>query len=50
MAGDERTTAFINSLDPGNTPFLDEIEKEAKKPMCRSFGRKCRALSNCFLQ
>ena len=31
MAGDERTTAFINSLDPGNTPFLDEIEKEAKK-------------------
>ncbi len=31
MAGDERTTAFINSLDPGNTPFLDEIEKESKK-------------------
>ena len=31
MTGDERTTAFINSLDPGNTPFLDEIEKEAKK-------------------
>ena len=22
---------FINSLDPGNTPFLNEIEKEAKK-------------------
>ena len=31
MTGDERTTAFINSLDPGNTPCLDEIEKEAKK-------------------
>ncbi|MCI9372074.1 MAG: O-methyltransferase [Lachnospiraceae bacterium] len=31
MTGDERTTAFINSLDSGNTPFLDEIEKEAKK-------------------
>ena len=31
MTGDERTTAFINSLDSGNTPFFDEIEKEAKK-------------------
>jgi len=31
MIGDERTTAFINSLDSGNTPFLDAIEKEAKK-------------------
>ena len=31
MTGDERTTAFINSLDSGNTPFLDEIEKEKKK-------------------
>lgn len=31
MIVDERTVAFINSLDSGNTPFLDEIEKEAKK-------------------
>lgn len=31
MIVDERTAAFINSLDSGNTPFLDEIEKEAKK-------------------
>ena len=31
MIVDERTVAFINSLDVGNTPFLDEIEKEAKK-------------------
>ncbi len=31
MIVDERTTAFINSLDAGNTPFLNEIEKEAKK-------------------
>lgn len=31
MIVDERTVAFINSLDPGNTPFLNEIEKEAKK-------------------
>lgn len=26
---DERTAAFIDSLDKGNTPFLDEIEKYA---------------------
>ena len=31
MIVDERTVAFINSLDLGNTSFLDEIEKEAKK-------------------
>ena len=31
MIVDERTVAFINSLDPGNSPFLNEIEKEAKK-------------------
>ena len=31
MIVDERMTAFINSLDPGTTPFLNEIEKEAKK-------------------
>lgn len=29
MIVDERMTAFINSLDAGNTPFLNEIEKEA---------------------
>ncbi len=26
----DRMTAFINSLDRGNTPFLDELEREAK--------------------
>ena len=31
MIVDERMTAFINSLDPGNTPFLNQIEKEAKE-------------------
>lgn len=31
MIGDERMNAFIDSLDAGNTPFLDEIEKEAKE-------------------
>lgn len=30
MIVDERMVAFINSLDKGNTVFLNEIEKEAK--------------------
>ena len=31
MIADERISAFIDSLDTGNTPFLNEIENEAKK-------------------
>lgn len=29
MIVDERMTAYINSLDRGNTPFLNELEQEA---------------------
>ncbi len=29
MILDERLTAFINALDAGNTPLLDELEREA---------------------
>ncbi len=31
MLSDERMNAFIDSLDTGNTPFLNEIESEAMK-------------------
>ena len=31
MITDERMSAFIDSLDTGNTPFLNEIESEAKQ-------------------
>lgn len=31
MTGDERLNAFIDSLDTGNTPLLDAIEKEARE-------------------
>lgn len=31
MTVDERMAAFINSLDSGNTEFLNKIEKEAKE-------------------
>ena len=29
MITEERISAFINSFDNGNTPFLDELEKSA---------------------
>ncbi len=29
MIADERMVAFINSFDKGNTPFLENLEKEA---------------------
>ncbi len=29
MADQDRITTFINSLDPGNAPYLDELEKRA---------------------
>ncbi len=31
MIEQDRMTAFINSLDKGNAPFLDELEKKAKE-------------------
>lgn len=31
MTGDERLNAFIDSLDTGNTPLLNAIEKEARE-------------------
>ena len=31
MVEQDRMTAFINSLDPGNAPYLDELEKKAKE-------------------
>ena len=30
MTEGERLSAYINSLYPGNTDFLDQIEEEAK--------------------
>lgn len=31
MIADERMSVFIDSLEPGNTPLLDQIEQEAKE-------------------
>ena len=31
MIVDERMVAYINSLDAGNTPFLNKIEQQARR-------------------
>ena len=43
MIIDERMVTYINSLDTGHTPFLENLERTAKQDRCRSFAVKCRA-------
>ena len=43
MIIDERMVTYINSLDTGHTPFLENLERTAKQAGCRSFAVKCRA-------
>ena len=44
MIVDERFVTYINSLDTGNTPFLEEIGENSKqKLMYRLSEGKCRA-------
>ena len=40
MIVDERMVTYINSLDMGNTPLLNEIEKEAKAEIGRASCRE----------
>lgn len=46
----ERMTAYINSLDAGNTPFLDEIEAEAKKDRVPIIRREMQSFLKVLLQ
>ena len=43
MIVDERLVTYINSLDTGNTPILDETEREALAPLFRLSEKRCRA-------
>lgn len=43
MIVDERLVTYINSLDRGNTPVLDEIEKEALRDFVPIIRKRCRA-------
>ena len=42
MIVDERLVTYINSLDTGNTPILDEIGRHLP-PLFRLSERRCRA-------
>ena len=49
MMTDERISAFIDSLDAGNTPFLNEIESEAKKTNVPIIGAQTQSLIRFLL-
>ena len=41
MITDDRMIAFINSFDKGNTPFLNQIEQEAKEAYAKEGKDDC---------
>lgn len=43
MIVEERMRTYINSLDMGNTPFLEELEKKHLQERFPLSARKCRA-------
>lgn len=50
MIVDERMTAFINSLDTGNTPFLTELEVKALEDHVPIIRREMQSFLNVLLQ
>lgn len=50
MIIDERMSAFIDSLDKGNTPFLDEIEKCAKETQVPIIRKPMQSLLKFLLE
>ena len=50
MIIDERMSAFIDSLDKGNTPFLDEIEKYAKEMQVPVIRKQVQSLLKFLLE
>jgi predicted O-methyltransferase YrrM len=50
MIVDERMRAFINSLNPGNTPLLDQIEKEALDTCVPIIRREMQSFLKFLLQ
>ena len=49
MIADERIVAYINSLDKGNTPFLNEIESEALRTRVPIIRRETQNLLKLML-
>ncbi|MDE7045213.1 MAG: O-methyltransferase, partial [Acetatifactor sp.] len=50
MIIDERMSAFIDSLDKGNTPFLDEIEKYARETQVPIIRKPMQSLLKFLLE
>ena len=49
MIVDERLVTYINSLDRGNTPVLDEIEKEALRDFVRIIRKEMQSFLKLLL-
>lgn len=49
MIVDERLTVYMNSLDMGNTPFLNSLEKEAKEGFVPVIRRETQSLLKVLL-
>lgn len=50
MIVDERMVTYINSLDKGNTPFLNELEKEALANYVPIIRREMQSFLKVLLQ
>lgn len=49
MIIDERMVTYINSLDVGNTPFLDELERQAQKDLVPIIRREMQSFLKVLL-
>ena len=49
MIVDERFVTYINSLNTGNTPFLEELEKTAKADYVPIIRREMQSLLKLLL-
>ena len=49
MIVDERMVTYINSLDMGNTPLLNEIEREAKADLVPVIRREMQSFLKVLL-
>lgn len=50
MIVDERMTTYINSLDTGNTEFLDALEREAREAQIPIIRRETQSFLRVFLE
>ena len=49
MIVDERFITYINSLDSGNSPFLEELEREARASFVPVIRREMQSFLKVFL-